>query len=164
MGSLRLLLLALLLLAGCHDSARLASLPPGSRVLAFGDSITFGSGAAPGEDYPARLAALSGVPLHEGVLMWFSGPSYETPAEIRMFAAWGADAVGMSTVPETILARHTGFRVLGLSLMTNMAAGLSAEALTHSATLQQAQASGAFAAQFLTDLLASLADVDSLHH
>ncbi|MBN8495667.1 GDSL-type esterase/lipase family protein [Accumulibacter sp.] len=60
MRSLRLLLLAGLLLAGCHDSARLASLPPGSRVLAFGDSITFGSGAAPGEDYPARLAAISG--------------------------------------------------------------------------------------------------------
>ena len=111
-----------------------------------------------------QLAEAKQVSLGEGTYLWALGPQFETPAEIRMFAAWGADAVGMSTVPETILARHAGLRVLGLSLMTNMAAGLSAQALTHSATLQQAQASGAYAAQFLTDLIASLADVDSLHH
>ncbi len=64
MNRLRLLLFAIFLCAGCHDSARLASLPPGSRVLALGDSITFGSGAAPGEDYPARLAAISGWQVH----------------------------------------------------------------------------------------------------
>ncbi|KFB73658.1 MAG: Acyl-CoA thioesterase I precursor [Candidatus Accumulibacter phosphatis] len=64
MNRLRLLLFTILLLAGCHDSARLASLPPGSQILAFGDSITFGSGAAPGEDYPARLAAISGWQVH----------------------------------------------------------------------------------------------------
>jgi inosine/guanosine/xanthosine phosphorylase family protein len=110
-----------------------------------------------------QLAASKQVTLGEGTYLWALGPQFETPAEIRMFAAWGADAVGMSTVPETILARHAGLRVLGLSLMTNMAAGLSAEVLTHSATLQQAQASGAYASQFLTDLIASLADVASLH-
>ncbi len=64
MNRLRLLLFTVLLLAGCHDSARLASLSPGSQILAFGDSITFGSGAAPGEDYPARLAAISGWQVH----------------------------------------------------------------------------------------------------
>jgi inosine/guanosine/xanthosine phosphorylase family protein len=114
-------------------------------------------------DHARRLAKDKQVALGEGTYLWALGPQFETPAEIRMFAAWGADAVGMSTVPETILARHAGLRVLGLSLMTNMAAGLSAEALTHSATLQQAQASGAYAAQFLTDLISSLSDVASLH-
>ena len=110
-----------------------------------------------------QLAKAKHVALGEGTYLWALGPQFETPAEIRMFAAWGADAVGMSTVPETILARHAGLRVLGLSLMTNMAAGLSSEALSHAATLQQAQESGAHAAQFLTDLIASLADVASLH-
>ena len=110
-----------------------------------------------------QLAQGKQLALGEGTYLWALGPQFETPAEIRMFAAWGADAVGMSTVPETILARHAGLRVLGLSLITNMAAGLSGEALTHAATLQQAQTSGAYAAQFLTDIIASLADVASLH-
>jgi purine-nucleoside phosphorylase len=110
-----------------------------------------------------QLAQTKRVPLGEGTYLWALGPQFETPAEIRMFAAWGADVVGMSTVPETILARHSGLRVLGLSLITNMAAGLSNESLTHAATLQQAQASGEFAAGFLADLLGSLAEVVSLH-
>ena len=109
-----------------------------------------------------QLAKTKPVALGEGTYLWALGPQFETPAEIRMFAAWGADAVGMSTVPETILARHAGLRVVGLSLMTNMAAGLSSEALTHSATLQQAQASGDFAASFLADLIGSLPEVASL--
>ncbi|MCZ8075022.1 MAG: purine-nucleoside phosphorylase, partial [Paucibacter sp.] len=88
------------------------------------------------------VAAAQNLALGEGVYCWALGPQFETPAEIRMFAAWGADAVGMSTVPETILARHAGLRVMGLALMTNMAAGLSDEALTHALTLQQAQQSG----------------------
>lgn len=103
------------------------------------------------------LAAQRGTPLAEGTYLWALGPQFETPAEIRMFAAWGADAVGMSTVPETILARHAGLRVLGLSLITNLAAGLSAEALTHAATLAQAQAAGETAAGFLAALLQQLA-------
>ena len=103
-----------------------------------------------------RVAAERQLPLVEGTYLWALGPQFETPAEIRMFAAWGADAVGMSTVPETIVARHCGLRVLGLSLITNMAAGLSAEVLSHAATLNQAQASGAQAAGFLCALLANL--------
>ncbi|MBI2750580.1 MAG: purine-nucleoside phosphorylase [Burkholderiales bacterium] len=110
-----------------------------------------------------RVAQARSVTLPEGTYLWALGPQFETPAEIRMFAAWGADAVGMSTVPETILARHAGLRVLGLSLMTNMAAGLGHESLTHTATLEQARASGDYAAQFLADLVASLADLPSLH-
>jgi purine-nucleoside phosphorylase len=94
--------------------------------------------------------------LAEGTYLWALGPQFETPAEIRMFAAWGADAVGMSTVPETILARHCGLRVLGLSLITNMAAGLSDAVLSHAATLEQAQASSDSAAGFLVQLLATL--------
>ena len=107
-----------------------------------------------------QIAAQQQVPLVEGTYLWALGPQFETPAEVRMFAAWGADAVGMSTVPETIVARHCGLRVLGLSLITNMAAGLSAEVLTHAATLEQAHASGASAAGFLTALVGSLPDVE----
>ena len=110
-----------------------------------------------------QLAHAVQAQLHEGTYLWALGPQFETPAEIRMFSAWGADAVGMSTVPETILARHAGLRVMGLSLMTNMAAGLGHAALTHAATLQQAQSSGSEAGKFLAELIASLVDLQSLH-
>jgi len=109
-----------------------------------------------------QVARTQNMVLTEGVYVWALGPQFETPAEIRMFAAWGADAVGMSTVPDTILARHAGLRVLGIALMTNMAAGLSAEALTHALTLQQAAASSERAAAFLGAVVASLADLPSL--
>ncbi|MDN3543454.1 purine-nucleoside phosphorylase [Kinneretia asaccharophila] len=109
-----------------------------------------------------QIAKANNQIVGEGVYVWALGPQFETPAEIRMFAAWGADAVGMSTVPETILARHAGLRVMGLALMTNMAAGLSAEALTHALTLQQAQASGERAAAFLARVVAGLAELPSL--
>ncbi len=89
---------------------------------------------------PALRAGLKALDpaLHEGLYAWFSGPSFETPAEIRAVAMLGADAVGMSTVPETILCRRHGLRVAGVSVITNLAAGLSATALSHAQTKAEA--------------------------
>jgi xanthosine phosphorylase len=80
-----------------------------------------------------------GIPLADGVYLAVTGPSFETPAEIRAFRTLGADAVGMSTVPETILARHAGLRVAAISTITNLAEGMSAEPLSHEQTLRDAQ-------------------------
>ena len=79
-------------------------------------------------------AAAEGIALPEGVYAWYSGPSFETPAEIRAIRTLGADAVGMSTVPEVILARFLGLRVAAISTITNMAAGLSDEPISHDHT------------------------------
>lgn len=101
-----------------------------------------------------EVARTLGVPLPEGVYLGLTGPSFETPAEIRMAAALGADAVGMSTVLEVIAARHCGLRVLGISCITNAAAGLRDERLS-------AQEVVAAAARSLPDLSALLVDLCS---
>jgi purine-nucleoside phosphorylase len=86
-------------------------------------------------DVARRVAADEAIALHEGVYASLLGPSFETPAEIRMLETLGADAVGMSTVPEVIVARARGIRVLGISTITNVAAGISGEPLSHQEVL-----------------------------
>lgn len=91
------------------------------------------------------VAQQTGVTLHEGVYVAFRGPSFETPAEIRMVQGWGGDAVGMSSVPDCLIARHCGLKVVGVSCITNMGAGLSDEKLSHAHTLENAaKGAGAF--------------------
>ena len=86
-----------------------------------------------------KLAAVeAGIGLRQGVYMMFSGPSYETPAEIRMARLLGADAVGMSTVPEAIVAAQCGLRCLGISCITNLAAGVSPNKLSHQEVMETA--------------------------
>jgi purine-nucleoside phosphorylase len=77
-----------------------------------------------------------GIPLQQGVYVGNTGPSYETPAEVRMIRKLGGDAVGMSTVPEVIVARHAGMKVLGISCISNMAAGILDQPLTHDEVME----------------------------
>ncbi len=98
------------------------------------------------------LAAELGIPLKEGVYAGLAGPSYETPAEVRMLAALGGDVTGMSTVLEVIAARHMGVRCLGLSLVSNAAAGVGSGPIDHAEVL----ATGRKAAETLAKLLAAL--------
>ena len=107
-------------------------------------------------DQAAAAAQAVGIELHEGVYAWVLGPQFETPAEIRMLQAMGAQAVGMSTVPETILARHAGLRVLGLAMLTNMGAGLADEKLSHAHTLATAQACAGQASRLLAAVVPAL--------
>lgn len=87
-------------------------------------------------EYALQAARETEITMHQGVYLSVIGPSYETPAEIRMFKTMGADAVGMSTVLETMAARHMGLKVLGISCLTNKAAGLSTSAITHEEVME----------------------------
>lgn len=130
----------------------LPEIPPGNLML-ISDHINY-SGRSPliGEPTDARFVNLTeaydpdlraqlraaadahDIPLIEGVYAWYSGPNFETPAEIRMLKMLGADAVGMSTVPEVILGRFLGLRCCAVSVVTNMAAGLGNETISHEHT------------------------------
>ncbi len=85
-----------------------------------------------------RAVLRAGVTLHEGVYMWFAGPTFETPAEVKMARILGADALGMSIVPEVILARRIGLRVVALAMLTNFGAGFQGGAPTHAQTRETA--------------------------
>lgn len=151
-------------------------LPPGS-VMMITDHINF-SGSHPliGEESDARFVGMSnaydeaicdaireaakaeGITIGEGVYMWFSGPSFETPAEIRMARTMGADAVGMSTVPEVILARFLGLRVAACSVVTNFGAGMTGAELSHDETKEMAPLGGKKLQAILTRMMAMKGD------
>jgi len=116
----------------------------GPRFLALEDAYDINL-----QEIMEETAGKLNIPLHKGVYIATLGPSFETPAEIRAFRQWGADAVGMSVVPEVILARHCGMRVACVTAITNAAAGLSKEKLSHEGTLQY----GEIAARKLTKLI-----------
>jgi purine-nucleoside phosphorylase len=128
------------------------------------------AGPPPPDGYPSRFTDLSDAysaklravarsadpTLEEGVYAALAGPHYETPAEIRMLRGAGADLVGMSTALEAIAARHLGAQVLGLSLVTNLAAGLSDEPLDHAEVVATGQEAALRVGKLLTDILPKL--------
>lgn len=107
------------------------------------------------------LARSRGIVLQQGIYIGLLGPSYETPAEIRMCRALGADAVGMSTVPEVIVANHMGIRVLGISCITNMAAGILPQKLTHQEVLDTTKQVENTFCSLLTGIIPQLAAANS---
>ncbi|AYG57643.1 purine-nucleoside phosphorylase [Rhizobium jaguaris] len=147
-------------------------MPPGS-VMQITDHINY-SGMNPliGEESDKRFVGMTNaydtdlimrmrkaaetaeIKLSHGVYMWFSGPSFETPAEIRMARILGADAVGMSTVPEVILARLFGLRVAAASVITNYGAGMTDGELSHEETKDMAPVGGARLAAILKEMIA----------
>jgi purine-nucleoside phosphorylase len=106
-----------------------------------------------------RVAAELCIPMTEGVYAAMLGPSYETPAEIRMLRTMGADVVGMSTVPEVIVANHIGMRVLGISCVTNMAAGILPQKINHEEVLETGAMVRETLVRYLKALLPRLAGV-----
>lgn len=162
-----------LLLTNAAGSLR-ADIGPGDLML-LADHIAFaGTNPLIGEANDARFVPMTeahdpglraalraaaeaeGIALPEGVYCWFSGPSFETPAEIRAAKILGADAVGMSTVPEVILARFLGLRVAAVSVVTNMGAGMSAENISHEHTKAMAPLGAAKFERILRRFLRSL--------
>ncbi len=163
-----------LLLTNAAGSLR-AGLRPGDLML-LSDHINYnGRNPLIGEPSDARFVPMTdahsprlraalraaaeaeGLPLPEGIYCWYSGPSFETPAEIRMLQILGGDAVGMSTVPEVILARFLGLDVAAVSTITNMAAGLSDESISHAHTKAMAPLGAAKLERILRHFLRGLA-------
>lgn len=107
-------------------------------------------------DVMRAAAKENDIPLSEGVYVWYSGPSFETPAEIKALRILGGDAVGMSTVPEVIIGRYLGFEIVGLSCLTNMAAGMSDTKLSHKQTKEVAAIGSKKIKTLLNSFLAKL--------
>jgi purine-nucleoside phosphorylase len=164
----------ILILTNAAGSLR-ADMPTGS-IMCLSDHINF-SGLNPliGEktdarfvpmtqaydpDLRARLhasARAADTDMFDGVYAWYSGPSFETPAEIRAIRTLGADAVGMSTVPEVIVARHAGIPVAAISAITNLAVGMSADPVDHEQTLRGAAMAAADLTRLVRAFIASFA-------
>ncbi len=160
-----------LILTNAAGSLR-EDMPPGS-VMQITDHINY-SGMNPliGEESDGRFVGMTSaydadlagrmraaaasldIPLSQGVYMWFSGPSFETPAEIRMARILGADAVGMSTVPEVILARFLGLKVAAASVITNFGAGMTGGEISHQETKDMAPVGGRRLADILARMMA----------
>lgn len=109
----------------------------GPRFFAMEDGYDLGL-----QDIMNAVANRQGITLHKGVYISVLGPSFETAAEIRAFKQWGADAVGMSVVPEVLIARHSGMRVVCLAAITNLGTGLSKEKISHDGTLHFGELAG----------------------
>ncbi|NRA96280.1 MAG: purine-nucleoside phosphorylase [Planctomycetes bacterium] len=142
------------------DHVNLTALSPlmGANIDAWGPRFPDMSDVYPTSwrDRMRAAASASGVPLQEGVYGCVSGPQYETPAEIRAMRAMGIDAVGMSTVPEAIVASHMGIPVLGVSVISNKAAGMSGEKLAHEEVLEASATAGRRLGSLLLAVLGSL--------
>ncbi len=110
----------------------------------------------------AEAAVENGIELHQGVYLACLGPSFETPAEIAMFRTLGADAVGMSTVPECLVANHCGLRVAAISIITNLAAGMTPAPLSHDQTLAQAAKAAGTLERLLVAFVSGLGDAPAL--
>jgi xanthosine phosphorylase len=105
-----------------------------------------------------QIAEQQNIKLHQGVLIATLGPTFETPAEIRAYTMWGASAVGMSTVPEVIIARHCGLRVVVVSAVTNYAAGLSDTEISHAETLKFAEVASSSMLSLVRNFVGSFAN------
>lgn len=112
------------------------------------------------QDILMSVAEKHDIPMADGVYLATLGPTFETPAEIRAFKRLGADAVGMSVVPEVILARHCGMRVACIAAITNLAAGMSEEKLTHSGTLQYGEIAARKLVKIIPDFIKEIHDED----
>jgi|TARA_R110002124_G_scaffold149220_1_gene315049 inosine/guanosine/xanthosine phosphorylase family protein len=110
------------------------------------------------QDRMCKAARNVDVHLHHGTYVQFSGPNFETPAEIRMLGKLGLDAVGMSTVQECLVARHCGMKVAGLSLITNLGAGLAGHALSHAETLSEGEKAYGSISKVLVEFIDGLSD------
>ncbi|MFL6211687.1 MAG: purine-nucleoside phosphorylase [Pyrinomonadaceae bacterium] len=108
------------------------------------------------QEIAIHAARAMNIELRRGIYAALQGPSYETPAEIRMLRALGADAVGMSTVPESIVARHMGLKVLGISCITNMAAGVSDQPIDHAEVIETGERVRATFAELLRRVIPKL--------
>jgi purine-nucleoside phosphorylase len=108
------------------------------------------------QEIAVHEARAMNIELRRGIYAALTGPSYETPAEIRMLRALGADAVGMSTVPESIVARHMGLKVLGISCITNMAAGVSDQPIDHAEVMETGERVRATFAELLRRVIPKL--------